>query len=383
MALGIRGTHVLAAAIAAGIGLWMLTGDVRIGGAAGEGEQAPSIADREAERDADAGAFKVRYVPLQAEARSETILVRGRTIAEAIVSVRAETSGILDERLVGKGERVEAGQLVCRIRKADREARLAQAMAQLISAEGDYEAARQLEEKGFAAQNRVATLKSVLDAAKAGLAAARQELERTEIRATVSGVVTDPVAEEGDMLSVGTACITIVDSDPMLFTGQISERQVGRIDTGMPAEVSLVSGETTTGTVRYISPSADAQTRTFRIEIELAEAEGVRDGMTAEALIGLPSIQAFRIMPSWLTLADDGTIGIRIAGDGDIVEFKPVSIIAQEADGFWINGPSNGDRIITLGQEYVVAGEAVDPELDSRIVELASGRASAAGAAQE
>lgn len=381
MAFGIRGTHVLAAAIAAGIGAWMLTGDITIGGAAANGQEAPAIADREAER--DAAIFKVRFVPLQEEERSEIVRVRGRTVADAIVSVRAETAGILAERLVDKGEKVSEGDPVCRIDKADREARLAQATAQLLSAEAEYESALQLREKGFTPQNRVTALKSALDAARAGLAAARQELDRTEIRATASGIVTDPVAETGDMLSVGAACITVVDTDPMQFTGQVSERDVGRLEPGMMARVSLVTGEEAGGTVRYISPTADAQTRTFRIEIELDRADGIRDGMTAEADIELAGRKAFRILPSWVTLADDGEIGIRIVDGDSKVAFVPIRILAQEQDGFWITGPAKGDRIITLGQEYVVAGEAVEATLDERVLELAASRAAQANGANQ
>ncbi len=49
------------------------------------------------------------------------------------------------------------------------------------------------------------------------MAAAELELKRTEIRANANGVVQDPIAEVGDMLSMGAACVTLIDTDPMLF----------------------------------------------------------------------------------------------------------------------------------------------------------------------
>ncbi len=52
-----------------------------------------------------------------------------------------------------------------------------------------------------------------------------------------------------------------------------------------------------------------------------------------------------------------------------LLNFVPVQIVAQEKNGFWITGPKNGDRIITLGQEYVVAGEKVETAPDERIAD--------------
>jgi multidrug efflux system membrane fusion protein len=367
MAFRIKGSHIIAIAMAAGLGYWMFTGEYQIGGQTGTSEQSPPIAQREAERGLEL--FKIRYVPLQSEQRSERILIRGRTQADAIVTVRAETAGVLEQRLVAKGDRVKAGDLVCVIERGIREAQLAQAKAQLAQAQSEYDSNAALRKKGFTSENKMNALGAALEAGKAGVAASELELKRTEVRANADGVVQDPIAEVGDMLTMGGACVTLIDTDPMLFTGQVSERDINKIKTGETALVKLISGQAAEGKVRYIALSADAQTRTFAVEIEIKGQSDIRDGMTAEALIELPGTEAFRIAPSWVTLADDGTIGIRTVNVDDVVEFMPIKILAQEKDGFWISGPQNGQRIITLGQEYVVPGEKVISALDERIAE--------------
>lgn len=373
MAFRIRGSHVVAASLAAALGIWMMTGKIEVGGRAANAEAAQAIADREGDKAAEL--FKVRYVPLKPEMRTETLLVRGRTKADAVVTVRAETSGIVKQRLVAKGEKVSSGQTVCLLDKGTREAQLAQANAQLVQAEGDYESNLTLKEKGFAAGNRVNQLKAALDAARAAVAAAEQELSRAEVKANASGIVQDPVAEPGDMLTMGGTCVTLIDTDPMLFTGQVSEREIGKIAPGMKAAVTLVSGETVEGTIRYIAPSADPQTRTFAIEIAFVDGAAVRDGMTAEAVVALKPEQAFRLAPAWLTLADDGTIGIRTVDETDTVQFTPVRILAQTKEGIWVSGPEPGQRVISLGQEYVLPGEKVDPQPDERFAALMNGAA--------
>ncbi|MGB7287519.1 MAG: efflux RND transporter periplasmic adaptor subunit [Salaquimonas sp.] len=381
MAFGIKGSHIIAVAFAAGLGYWMFTGEYQIGGQSGTENNAVPIAEREAERSAEL--FKVRYVPLKSEERSEEIRVRGRTQANAVVTVRAETAGVLQKRLVAKGDKVNAGDVVCVIESGAREAQLAQARAQLVQAESEYNSNLALKKKGFASNNRINSLKAAMDAGKAALAAAELEMARVSIKANASGVVQNPIAEVGDMLSMGGTCVTLIDTDPMLFTGQVSERDIGKISTGMPAKVELISGETVDGKLQYISPSADAQTRTFAIEIEIGSGMAVRDGMTAEAKISLAAGQAFRIAPSWVTLDDDGSIGIRTVSADDIVDFIPIQIVAQEQNGFWITGPKDGDRIITLGQEYVVKGEKVLTAPDERIGEKLANIGSTSTGAQQ
>ena len=225
MAFKIRGSHLIAAAVTIGIAAWMLNGEVEIGGTSEASDAAPTIAQREDQSSTEL--FRVSYIPLQYEERKQTVPVRGRTKADSIVSVRAETTGIVKERLVKKGERVESGQLVCVLDRGSREASLAQAEAQLAQAGGDYDANKKLAKKGFASKTKMRQMEAALEAAEAAVAQAKLELSRTEIRANADGVVQAPVAQVGDMLSAGGTCVTLVDSEPMLFTGQVSERSIG------------------------------------------------------------------------------------------------------------------------------------------------------------
>jgi membrane fusion protein, multidrug efflux system len=363
MAFKIKGSHIIAFAITVGIAGWMAAGEIVIGGQNSDGTAAAPIAEREASR--TTAKFKVRYVPLQQEQREEQLVVRGRTEADAIVPIRAETGGILKTRHVNKGDRVEKGELVCEIEAGSRQANVAQAEAQLIRAQSEYESNTKLNERGFSSRATLNEMKAALEAARAVLAEAKLELARTKVHANASGIAQDPLTEPGDMLSAGGTCVTLIDTDPMLFIGQISERNISRIETGMQAGVELVGGSSITGTVSYIAPSADPQTRTFRTEIRMANPDNtIRDGLTATARIDMAPITAFRISPSWITLADNGEVGLRIVNDENRVEFVPVEIIAQTIEGFWISGPEAGMKVITLGQEYVIPGEEVEPVAD-------------------
>ena len=363
----LRGSHLVALAILAAVGGWMFTGQLILGGQADP--NATTIVEREADRTQEA--FRVRVSIIQPSQRVETLTIRGRTQADAMVSVRAETGGTVEARLVNKGDFVKAGDLLCEIDQGVREIQLAQAETQLEQASSDYEANQKLVKRGFATNSKLRTLKAAMDSAKSAVATAKQEMGRTQIKASVSGQVQSPLAEVGDNLAPGGVCITLVDTDPMLFSGQIPEREIASVSVGMTSNIKLISGSTITGKVRYISRVADASTRTFTVEIEIPNKDGaIRDGLTAEASIDLSPTDAYQLKPSWLTLEDDGAVGVRIAAADDKVEFVPVKIIAQEDDSVWVEGLSAGMRIITLGQNFVASGQIVAPVTEAQMKAL-------------
>lgn len=358
MTFTIKGSHFAAVLITAIIAVWMYYGEIEVGGQSAQANDTKPIAERQEQVANDL--FKVSYVELYPTSRSQTIALRGRTKAEAIIPVRAETSGVLEKRHVNRGDFVEEGQLVCTIASGARVANLESAKARLSQMEADFAASKKLAKKGFATDTRVRQITFDLNAAKAQMKVAEIELAHTQIKAKASGIVQDPIAEPGDVIAMGGACVTLVDRDPMFFTGQLSEAHINEVKPGMKADVELVTGKNIVGTITYIAPSADPQTRTFLTDIRLDKSDNqVRGGLTASAKIRMQETQSFKISPSWLSLADTGALGVKIIDQEDKVQFEPVKVISQTKDGFWVEGIKTGSRIITLGQEYVVNGEKV------------------------
>lgn len=358
--MNIRFSHLLAVGISVGVAAWMWSGTYVEGGRADAADATPPPAQRAAE--AAQKPFRVSVRDLVAEPRESVLVIRGRTEAEATVDVRAETSGRVTERPVQEGQRVEKGDLLCRIESGAREAKVLEARALLAQAKLDHSAATQLQGKGFTAQTRVAALKASMDAAQARLEEAEFELSRTRITAPIAGVVISPLVEVGTMLSAGQTCATVIDAQPMLMIGQVSEREVAKLSIGDDATITLVSGDTVRGTLRYVAPAADSATRTFRVEIEIPNADsGLREGLTATARVPLSAQPAHRVSSGILTLNDAGEIGVRVLDDGDKVRFVPVTILGGDDKGVWLAGLPDKVRVIVAGQDYVVEGQTVEP----------------------
>ena len=174
--MALRGSHLAALTIAAGIAGWMWQGEYMQGGQGSP--DAETIAEREKKRGAEA--FRVRTAVVQPTQRFDTLLVRGRTEAASRVAVKSETAGTLRERRVAKGDVVAAGDVLCVIDRGTRGSNLRQAEAALAQAQADYDANAALLERGFATRSRVRALKTALDAAQAALAPLATIHARTE-----------------------------------------------------------------------------------------------------------------------------------------------------------------------------------------------------------
>ena len=356
----IKLSYILALALAIGIGYWMSSGEVVIGGIGDGPDAVPAPAERT--QSAAVDVFKVEVQTIRAEERNALLEVRGTTEAEAKISVRAETADTIISRPAVEGARVARGDILCVLNTGAREARILEAKAALEQARIDHQAAEKLSTRGFTAQNNVVAQKARLDAAQARLEEAQIERNRIVIKSPIDGIVQSPMANVGDRLDMGGVCATVVNSDPMIAVGQVSEANIGLLSIGMAGSVKLIDGTMLTGTIRYIAPAADPDTRTFRIEVEMPNADGrAKDGMTALTMIELPAGKAHRISPAILTLDDSGRVGVQSVDEGNKSRFMPVELLGGDKGGVWVAGLPDTVTIITVGQEYITDGQAVEP----------------------
>ncbi|NOT40089.1 MAG: efflux RND transporter periplasmic adaptor subunit, partial [Alphaproteobacteria bacterium] len=261
-----------------------------------------------------------------------------------------------------KGDAVRAGNTICELNVDARVAMLNEARATQKQRQLEYEASKKLQQKGFRSDTSVAGDLAQYQASKAQVERMQKELEFTKIKAPFDGVVDDRMVNVGDYLAPGQPCAMVIDQDPFLIVGQVSEKDVQQINIGDKGWAGLITGERVEGKVRFIAKSAEQATRTFRVELEVANKEGkIRDGVTAEIHVNSSVVEAHRITPAILSLDDKGTIGVRIVDAQKKVQFVPVKIVADGTDGVWVTGLPKTVTIITVGQEYVTNGQEVDP----------------------
>lgn len=362
------------------------------------------------------GAVSVVAMRSVAQEIDSAVILRGETQAARQVDVRSETSATVISEPLRKGAFVAAGEALCTLdpgtrgaslaeaqarlaeaqarapeteaRIPEAEARLAEARARLDEAQVNANAARQLLQDGFASETRVknteAAVKSAeasvsaaeagvkaarsgldstsagIQSAEAAVAAAEKEIERLTITAPFDGILETDTAELGVLLQPGSLCANILQLDPIKLVAFVPETEVSRVSLGARAAARLTTGQEIAGRVSFLARSADPQTRTFRLEVEVPNPElAIRDGQTAEIIVSAPGAQAHLLPQSALTLNDDGALGVRVVDPDELALFVPVTLLRDTREGVWVTGLDTEADVITLGQEYVTDGVPV------------------------
>ena len=199
----------------------------------------------------------------------------GRTEADQKVMITARAGGVLTKLNVNAvSTSRKARSSPCSPTKRARR-RWRRRKALLAQRKTELDAKRTLIEKGTLPRLDLVSLESQFTAAQAAVASAEAEDDRGIVRAPWAGVITDVPAESAvrrspwPARSRRTGC-----TDPMLAVVEVSERKLAGIKVGERAEVRLITGQTVTGRVRYVAKSASPTTRTYRVEVEIANPDG-------------------------------------------------------------------------------------------------------------
>jgi multidrug efflux system membrane fusion protein len=306
--------------------------------------------------------FRVAVASATVEPHAPTLTLSGRTEADHKVAVTARTGGVLTELRVKRGQHVDKGEVIAVLSDDARQAQVAQAEALVDQRKAELDAKKTLIQSGALPKLDLVNLESQYKAAQASLSAARAELERSIVRAPWAGVITDVPAEVGGAAfsMAGKEIATLVALDPMLAVVEVSERKLAGIKVGETATVKLITGQSVSGRVRYVSKSASATTRTYRVEVEMKNPDGkIPDGITAEVVVSLKQVPATKVPRSALTISSAGDIGVRVVDSADTVRFVPVQIVEDLQNTMWLGGIADGARVIVRGQDFVREGQQV------------------------
>ena len=355
-----RKSYLIAIAIAlAAIG-WVAWGEATREPVAAPPDAATRLA-REASGSAVA-ATSVRVDSFVATPYTRFIEVTGKTEAKRTVEVMTELDARVVAVPVAKGDRVKRGQTIARLAIDDRNAWLAESQAALKQREIEFNAAQKLAQKGYRSDTQFAAASAALDQARAQVRRMEVEVAKTTIVAPFDGVLEARPAEIGGFLKTGQRIATLVDEDPFLLTAQVTEQEIGRLSIGATASGRLATGETVQGVVSFIAKTSDSATRTFRVEVEVPNPEHrLRAGVTASLRFPVETVPTHLLSPAILTLAETGVVGVRGIDARNRVVFHPVDVLAEEPGGVRVAGLPERVTLIVVGQEFVRAGEPVEP----------------------
>ncbi len=196
-----------------------------------------------------------------------------------------QVSGIIDQRLVEVGDRVEANTIIATLERQDYDLALAELQNLKAAADADHQLAvrelkrlRELHRDGFIGDSQLDGAINLESASAARLKAlvakqseSRNRVGYTELKARHSGVITALFAETGSVLAAGQPVAQLAWLEEWEFVTSIPENRIGKLAPGDTVDLRfwVFDGQTIHGQVREIAPAADPASRSYRVKISL------------------------------------------------------------------------------------------------------------------
>ena len=208
------------------------------------------------------------------------------------------------------------------------------------------------------AQADVPAAQTQVDAAQTQLEQAQLNLSYAQIKAPVAGVINTKSIDAGETVAPGGTLLNLVSTSDVLFEAQVPASQLGQIEVGQPAKVSIAAqnNKTVTGYVTEIIPVADARLRQFRIRIGLENAQGLTPGAFAQGILQTQVSRGALTVPTEdvRTGEEKPYVYVAIAdGDNAVAKKREVKVGAQ-ANGKTqvLSGLETGDQVIEGNSLY-------------------------------
>ncbi|MBR7799658.1 efflux RND transporter periplasmic adaptor subunit [Undibacterium fentianense] len=317
------------------------------------------------------------YVTIQNNALASGPVITGSVQPERKADLRAEVSAIVLQVLKENGEAVRKGDLLARLddtsfrdQLASSEQAARAAQQTLDQAERQLERLKTLRASGMTsmqaledAEIRRNNAQSELVAAKARQVAARQQLQRTEIRAPFDGIVSERKVSNGDTAQIGKEIMKVIDPASLRFQGLVSAEAVTAVKAGQSVSFRINGYEQQfIGKVRRVDPAANATTRQVEVLVDFTGKDQPRvSGLYAEGRIEAGSTEALTIISS--ALIRDGDKSFVWAIQGGLLKRVPVVLGERDVrrgDYAVTAGLKSGDKVIRQPISTFKDGTKVD-----------------------
>lgn len=312
-------------------------------------------------------AVNVEVQEVGTSAFTEVLGVTGEVQANRDVVVSAEESGRITAVLVEKGATVRTGQPLLRIDDAVLATQLDQARAVAELARETYERRKRLWEEDKVG-SELAFLQSRYEAeqAAANLNTLRARQARTTVRAPIDGILEERRVEVGTMVAPGTPVLRIVDITSVKVSGGVPERFAQDVSAGREVEIVLdaLGERTVPGTIAFVGSTVSEQSRTFPIEVEVANAGGlIKPEMVARIRLPLREVREALVVPQQALVRSEGGFIAYVVVERDgrqVAQQRDVVVGATQGNQALITaGLEVGDRIVVVGQQKVADGDLV------------------------
>jgi HlyD family secretion protein len=297
----------------------------------------------------------------------KTTIITGKIEPRNEVNVKPQISGIISELYKEPGDRVNAGDVIAKVKVipdmgqlSSAEMRVRLSEINLKQAQVDFQREENLYNQKLVSADEFDKSKQALDQAKHEKVAAEDALQvvrdgvsksnasasSTLIRSTISGIILDIPVKVGNSVILsntfndGTTIATVANMNDLIFRGNIDETEVGQLVYGMNMKITIGALQDLSfdAALEYISPKAVESNGANQFEIKaavkLSEGSKIRAGYSANAEIILASAPKVLSIPeSAIEFSGDTTFVYVVKGDGKNKTYERKQVETGLSDG--------------------------------------------------
>lgn len=282
--------------------------------------------------------------------------------AFAEADVIAKVEGEIREILVEEGDDIEKDQVLARLDGERLRLELNESAARLRKMQRDFQRNKDLREKGLLSEGDYEKIRYDLEALEADHNLAKLELDYTQIRAPITGVISERYIKLGNTVRVGEPLFRVTSFDPLVAYLHVPEREYRQISQGQPVAIDIdaLDGQEILAEVTRVSPVVDAATGTFKITVELRdELRRIKPGMFSRISIAYDRHENVLQVPRSAIVEDTGAKSVFVVEDGKAVRRIVTTGYGENGMIEIVDGLDENDDVITVGQIGLKPGASV------------------------
>ena len=273
--------------------------------------------------------------------------------AYAEADVVAKVAGEVRDLLVEEGDDIDKDSVLARLDGDRLRLELNESSARLRKLQSDYRRNLDLKDQGLISDGDFDKIKYEMEALQAAYNLARLELDYTQIRAPIAGVVSERFIKRGNTVKVGDPLFRVTSLDPLVAYLHVPEREYRQIKAGQPVgiEIDALAGQRIIASVTRVSPIVDPETGTFKITIEISDDERrIKPGMFGRIGIVYDRHENALQVPRSAVVEETGQSSVFVV-EGDVAKRRSVTTGFAEGGMIEIvDGLTDADNVVTLGQ---------------------------------
>ena len=319
--------------------------------------------------------------------------ITGSVEPERRADLRAEVPAVVLAVLKENGDPVKRGDLLVRLDQTSirdsltsAEASARAATQAFDQAERQFQRMTKLRETGVVSLQQLEDVEiqrnsaqSDREAARTRVVAARQQLERTEVRAPFDGIVSDKKVSAGDTAQIGKELLKVIDPTSLRFEGLVSADSIGEVQMGQRVNFRIHGFDERdfTGSVLRVNPAADLSTRQVAVLVKFDDARQQPNvaGLYAEGRIETNSVAALMLPGASLVREGDSSFAWAIK-DGKLDKVK-LDLGPRDArsGAFSIrNGLVEGDQVLRYPTSLLKPGQVAKMAANAAPTTMTAGK---------